>query len=264
MPEVPRAQLIHIDVDRRLGHEWDEWDGRPLPNQGNYDSAPTLFFAWSAMTLVVALGLVALALFLLTPRLRAINHVAPALLWGGLAVAGAFLLLWWVVLFLSYRLGRPLLPERLAERGPFLRLMRLTSRLADRFGRRDWVENAAVKVYNELAVRRGRKVGQGELLLLIPRCLSKATLDGVLSIAGKYDVPVFVATRGQLARRVIRERRPKAVVAVACERDMVSGLHDVAGKIPVLGLTMTLPAGPCKDASLDLGRLEQWVRAYVV
>ena len=58
--------------------------------------------------------------------------------------------------------------------------------------------------------------------------------------------------RGQLARRVIRERRPRAVVAVACERDMVSGLHDVAGKIPVLGLTMTLPSGPCKDALLDL------------
>jgi hypothetical protein len=44
----------------------------------------------------------------------------------------------------------------------------------------------------------------------------------------------------------------------------VSGLHDVAGKIPVLGLTMTLPAGPCKDAVLNLGQFEDWVRAYVV
>ena len=68
----------------------------------------------------------------------------------------------------------------------------------------------------------------------------------MLAIAGKYEVPVFVATRGQLARRVIRERRPRAVVAVACERDMVSGLHDVAGKFPVLGLTMTLPTVPAR------------------
>ena len=155
-------------------------------------------------------------------------------------------------------------PEKLAERGPFLRLMRLTSRLAQIFGKRDWVENAAVKVYNSLAFERGRKVGKGELLLLIPRCLSKETLTGVLDIAGRYDVPVFVATRGQLARRVIRERRPRAVVAVACERDMVSGLHDVAGKIPVLGLTMTLPSGPCKDALLDLPKLEEWVKSYLV
>lgn len=264
MAESPRAQLIHIDVDRRLGHEWDEWDGRPLPNQGNYDSSPALFFVWSAITLAIGLVLVALGLYLLTPRLRTIHADLPSLLWGALLLIGSLLWVWWGVLLLSHEIRRPLLPERLAERGPFLRLMRLTSRVADRFGRRDWVENAAVKVYNTLAVMRGRKVGQGELLLLIPRCLSKATLDGVLGIAGKYGVPVFVATRGQLARRVIRERRPRAVVAVACERDMVSGLHDVAGKIPVLGLTMTLPAGPCKDASVDLGQLERWVAAYVV
>jgi uncharacterized protein len=264
MAEVSRAQLIHIDVDRRLGHEWDEWDGRPLPNQGNYDSAPALFFAWSAMSLVIGLGLLSLLLFLLAPRIQSLHPVAVSVLWGALLVAASLLWLWWGVLLLSYGLERPLLPERLAERGPFLRLMRLTSRMANLFGRRDWVENAAVKVYNSLAVMRQRKVGGGELLLLIPRCLSKATLDGVLGIAGRYGVPVFVATRGQLARRVIRERRPKAVVAVACERDMVSGLHDVAGKIPVLGLTMTLPAGPCKDAMLDLGQLERWVQAYVV
>ena len=264
MTEGPRAQLIHIDVDRRLGHEWDEWDGRPLPNQGDYDSPPALFFAWSAITLGVGLGVAALGLFLLAPRLAGLHPSVPAALWGTLLLGGSLLLAWWGVLFLSYELRRPLLPERLAERGPFLRLMRLTSRIADRFGRRDWVENAAVKVYNALAMMRGRKVGQGELLVLIPRCLSKVTLDGVLGIAGRYGVPVFVATRGQLARRVIRERRPRAVVAVACERDMVSGLHDVAGKIPVLGLTMTLPSGPCKDASVNLGQLEEWVRAYVV
>jgi hypothetical protein len=264
MSETPRAQLIHIDVDRRLGHEWDEWDGRPLPNRGNYDSSPTLFFAWSAIVLIVGLGLAAALLFLFHPRLADLHAALPRLLWTGLAVVGLTLWAWWGVLFLSYATGRALLPERLAERGPFLQLMRLTSRLAERFGRRDWVENASVKVYNALALLRRRKVGTGELLLLIPRCLSKETLDGVLGIAGKYGVPVFVATRGQLARRVIRERRPRAVVAVACERDMVSGLHDVAGKIPVLGLTMTLPSGPCKDALLNLGQLEEWVRAYVI
>ena len=264
MSDTPRAQLIHIDVDRRLGHEWDEWDGKPLPNRGDYDSPPSLFFAWSAAALVVGLGLVAPSSSCWVPGSPTSTPAVPRLLWAGtrrhrrraLGLVGRPLPF--------YAIGRPLLPERLAERGPFLRLMRLTSRVADRFGRRDWVENASVKVYNALALLRGRKVGKGELLLLIPRCLSKETLDGVLGIAGKYGVPVFVATRGQLARRVIRERRPRAVVAVACERDMVSGLHDVAGKIPVLGLTMTLPSGPCKDALLDMEQLEDWVRAYVV
>lgn len=264
MPDAPRAQLIHIDVDRRLGHEWDEWDGRPLPNAGNYDSPPALFFAWSAAALVVGLAVCALAIFLLGPRLALLHPKIPRRLWTALATVSAVLWVWWVLLLVAFGTRHALLPERLAERGPFLRLMRLTSRVADCFGWRDRVENAAVKVFNTLALGRSRKVGTGELLLLIPRCLSKATLDGVLGVAGRYGVPVFVATRGQLARRVIRERRPRAIVAVACERDMVSGLHDVAGKVPVLGLTMTLPAGPCKDALLDLAQLEEWVRAYVV
>jgi hypothetical protein len=263
MSDSPRAQLIHIDVDRRLGHEWDEWDGKPLPNQGDFDSSPGLFFGWSALALAALGAGSAFLIYILNPRLALLHPAIPSVLWSGWAAAGVVLWGWWLLLSLGYLLRRSVLPERLAERGLFLRLMRVTSRLADRFGRRDWVENAAVKVYNALASVRGRKVGRGELLLLIPRCLSKETLDGVLGIAGKYGVPVFVATRGQLARRVIRERRPRAVVAVACERDMVSGLHDVAGKVPVLGLTMTLPAGPCKDARLNLGQLEEWVRAYV-
>lgn len=270
MPDAPaappghaRAQLIHIDVDRRLGHEWDEWDGAPLPDAGNYDSPPWLFFGWSILALGIAAVVAALFLYLLGPRLGLMAPDVPRALWMAWWAVGGVLMAWWILLVLAYATRRPILPGGLAERGAFLRLMRWTSKVATRFGRRDWVENAAVKVYNTLALARTRKVGKGELLLLIPRCLSKETLDGVLGIAGRYGVPVFVATRGQLARRVIRERRPRAVVAVACERDMVSGLHDVAGKVPVLGLTMTLPSGPCKDAGLDLARLEEWVRVYV-
>ena len=54
MSDIQRAQIIHIDVDRRLGHEWDEWDGNPLPNSGNYDSSPTLFFRWSAASIATS------------------------------------------------------------------------------------------------------------------------------------------------------------------------------------------------------------------
>src|SRR5574338_609114 len=101
MPETPRAQLIHIDVDRRLGHEWDEWDGRPLPNQGNYDSPPTLFFLWSALALVVGLGLLALGLYLFAPRLAGVSTALPHALWIALAVVAAVLWLWWGVLLIS-------------------------------------------------------------------------------------------------------------------------------------------------------------------
>jgi uncharacterized protein len=265
MPSTTQAKpnLIRIEVDRRLGHEWDEWDGRPLPGGGNFDTPPRRFFAYAAITIAFVAGVLFLALYLLGPRLATLWAPLPGAVELALAALTALGWLWFALLVASYYGPVLLLPERLAERGPFLALMRWTSQVARRAGVRDWVEHAAVEVYNGLAVRRGWKVGKGELLVLIPRCLSKAALDGILEVAGRYDVPVFVATRGQLARRAIRERRPRAVVAVACERDMVSGLHDVAAKVPVLGLTMRLPSGPCKDASVDVAKLESWVKSFV-
>ena len=263
-PAPPRAQLIHIEVDRRLGHEWDEWNGKPLPGGGDFSAPPGLFFRFAALTIAAAALVVGVLCYLLAPRLSALwPALFPKALWIALAVGAGIKSVYLGLVAASYYGGTNLLPERLLERGPYLQLMNYTSALARLFGKRDWVEHAAIDIYNTLAVRRGRKVGKGELLVLIPRCLSKQALDGVLEIAGRYEVPVFVATRGQLARRVIRERRPRAVVAVACERDMMTGLRDVAGKLPVLGLTMLLPNGPCRDAALDLTRMEQWVRGWV-
>jgi len=260
---MAKAQLIHIEVDRRLGHEWDEWNGRPLPNAGDFSARPRLFFTVAAVTIAAATAVVAFLLYLIGPRLGALVPGLPRVLWLVLAALAALQWLYLGLLAVSYYSGSNLLPERLLERGPYLQLMNYTSLLARAFGKRDWVEHAAIDVYNTLAERRGRRVGKGELLVLIPRCLSKEALDGVLQIAGRYEVPVFVATRGQLARRVIRERRPRAVVAVACERDMMTGLRDVAGKLPVLGLTMQLPNGPCRDAAIDLGQMEKWVQGLV-
>src|SRR5262245_16420494 len=260
---MARAQLIHIEVDRRLGHEWDEWNGRPLPGGGDFSAPPAVFFRFAALTVAAAAGVIAFLLYLIGPRLGTLWGPLPRILWVTLATSAGVTTLYLGVLAGSYYSGRNFLPERLMERGPYLQLMNYTSLLARGFGKRDWVEHAAIDVYNTLAERRGRKVGKGELLVLIPRCLSKQALDGVLEIAGRYEVPVFVATRGQLARRVIRERRPRAVVAVACERDMMTGLRDVAGKLPVLGLTMQLPNGPCRGAAIDLGRMEKCVQGLV-
>jgi hypothetical protein len=261
--DASRAQLIHIETDRRLGHEWDEWDGRPLPGNGDFSAPPGLFFRFAVLTIGVGMAVGAALIFLLGPRLGALWSVLPRTLWLALGAAAAATWLWFGTLLLSFYGGVLALPEGWLERGPYLRLMSLTSYVSRAFGKRDRVEHAAIDVYNALAERRRRTVGKGELLVLIPRCLSKQALDGVLAIAGRYEVPVFVATRGQLARRVIRERRPRAVVAVACERDMMTGLRDVAGRLPVLGLTMRLPNGPCRDAMLDLDVMEQWVKGLV-
>jgi hypothetical protein len=168
MPDTPRPQLIHLDVDRRLGHEWDEWDGSPLPNGGDFTSPPHLFFIWSAAALGIVLAGIALVLYLLSPRLGLLHPAIPTALWTAVAVVSAGAWAWWGALLLSYRLDKVLLPGALAERGLFLRLMSVTSRVAVWFGRRDWVENAAVQVYNALASNRAEGEA-GRRLLLIPR-----------------------------------------------------------------------------------------------
>ena len=69
MPEASkRPELIHLEVDRRLGHEWDEWDGHPLESGGNFDTAPWVFFLWSAIWILGAAGVLALGILLLGRR----------------------------------------------------------------------------------------------------------------------------------------------------------------------------------------------------
>ena len=265
-PASPRQSglLVKIETDRRLGHEWDEWNGQPLPNAGDFRTTTGKYFLFTALGIagLVLVGLV--GIYLLSPRLAQLAPWLPRALYlcdVAFALAGA---LWLGLIGLSYATNRALLPSRFAERGLLLKTLRLSSRVGEMFGvQRDWTDNAAVAVYNRLAWARDWRVRANEMLILIPRCLSRAALDGVMDIARRYDVATFVATRGAYARQAIRERRPKAVVAVACERDMVSGLHDVAGKVPVLGLVLKLPSGPCKDTVLDLVQLEDWVKAYV-
>src|SRR6184192_3114487 len=84
---APRAQLIHIEVDRRLGHEWDEWNGRPLPGGGDFSAAPGLFFRYAALTLLAAAAAVALLLYLVGLRLATLWPPLPKIIWIGLAVA---------------------------------------------------------------------------------------------------------------------------------------------------------------------------------
>ena len=98
MSDSPRAELIKLETDRRLGHEWDEWDGTPLPRNGDFDSPPRLFFAWSAAATAVALALTFGVLWLVRPHLASISpRLVTVATWSvaitcrpGLALVGTY------------------------------------------------------------------------------------------------------------------------------------------------------------------------------
>ena len=47
-----RSLLVKIETDRRLGHEWDEWDGKPLANGGDFRTTTSRrYFAFTAVGL---------------------------------------------------------------------------------------------------------------------------------------------------------------------------------------------------------------------
>ncbi|MBI4408724.1 MAG: DUF116 domain-containing protein [Gemmatimonadetes bacterium] len=263
--EPTGPQILQLRSDRRLGHEWDDWDGEPLPNEGIYQESPRLFFlllgAWFG-AIAVAVGML---LWLTSPRLGQFWAPLPAVLGSVLGSSVLMIGVWMGALGLSLATARNRLPARLAERGLLARALPLVEASCRWFGiSRDRAGNAALRVYNRLAAARARPgVRPDQLLVLLPRCLDKDSMQRAMELSGRYGVPLFVASRGRYAREMIARTRPRAVVAVACERDLVSGVHDVAGKLPVLGTTLSLPEGPCKNTGADIASLEQQIRAFL-
>ena len=92
MPHNSRSsQLIHIDVDRRLGHEWDEWDGKPLPGGGDFRAPASRFFWYAALTISVLVGAAFFLAYLLVPRLEELWEPARAVLFVGLGFLSGLL-----------------------------------------------------------------------------------------------------------------------------------------------------------------------------
>jgi len=104
--------------------------------------------------------------------------------------------------------------------------------LSRAFGKRDWVEHAAIDIYNTLAVAGGDGSGEGGVARAIPRCLSKQALDVCSRSRGATRYP-YSSRRGPTGRRVIGSAGPaRWSRSRASEND--DGLRDVAGKLPVL------------------------------
>jgi hypothetical protein len=132
----------------------------------------------------------------------------------------------------------------------------------------DKIQRSFVEVNNQLVKARRGSMNPGRLLVLLPHCLQdrdctnrittnekncrrcgRCKVGDLLALGERYGVHVRIATGGTLAREAVKQLRPKAIVAVACERDLTSGILDCI-PLPVLGVTNERPNGPCHNTTV--------------
>ncbi len=132
---------------------------------------------------------------------------------------------------------------------------------------------------NNKLVKRERP-NTKKILLLLPHCLQlnecnirltyniynckgcgRCEIKDLIQIADENHLELFVATGGSLARRIINEIKPEAVVAIACENDLSSGIVDTY-PLPILGITNERPFGPCLNTSVDLAKVKEAIEFF--
>ena len=133
---------------------------------------------------------------------------------------------------------------------------------------------------NNRLVRISKTGPASSLLILLPHCIQnseckiritrdvyncescgKCEIKEFTKLAKDLNLNLFVATGGTLARRVVDETRSDAIVAVACERDLISGLMDTY-PLPVLGITNERPFGPCFNTKADIGKVKEAISFF--
>lgn len=236
--------------DRVLGDEWLDWKGIDEPSTISEGKRTFLLLSLAVLAIFVLLGF--LFWYLVLPRFEQYGHVYAVLLTVVVTVAALFFLVWYALLIGAVVSQRIYLA--ICLRGGsnlFIMLFPVVARLARSFGiSRDRVSHSFIEVSNRLVSPTKR---EGRVLVLLPRCLSKDMRREIRTICDGFpDVVSHVAPGGTEARRIIRATAPRAIVAIACERDLVAGIHETVPRIPIIGIPNTRPLGPCKDTSIDV------------
>ena len=150
-------------------------------------------------------------------------------------------------------------------------LFPLAVRIGKIFGiNRRQLEGSFIAVSNLIFMKSKIKVPANKLLVLAPHCLQLATcphkitrdpnnckrcggcnIGDLMKLSEEMGFVFFVATGGTLARQVVMKNRPQAVLAIACERDLMSGIQDVF-PLPAVGVLNIRPNGPCYNTRVDM------------
>jgi hypothetical protein len=244
--------------DRHLGDEWKNWEGELDPCVQNAETGKRIFLNLLLLAILFVCFIGIGVWYLISPRLNElVPFLSKAFLWSWLAFC-AFFFVWFLLITLSIFFKKDLLLRLGKREFSVAFILPLILRLGKKLGiPNDRLAHSFVQVSNALIGIRPRKIKPKSLLILLPRCLEKSLQNQIVSLAKLKNIPIYIVPGGELARRLVKEKQPRAIIGVACERDLLSGIKDLTADIPVIGIPNIRPEGPCKNTRIDLRELEK-------
>ena len=133
----------------------------------------------------------------------------------------------------------------------------------------DYFSRKFLEINNDYVLKRIKKKLNGKILILLPHCIQlydceykitsdinncrvcgKCVVYNFVDIQNKYqNIEVKIATGGTLARKYVKEIRPSLIIAVACKRDLISGIKD-AEPFLVYGVFNKIKNEPCINTTV--------------
>jgi hypothetical protein len=248
----------------------------------SFESKKRLFIGLLSGSSLLLLFLLILAWIIPFVGLSAIHPLAPWILGIAILVAGGIIVWSTLALILNILCKRPILFSR-NIRGItvkcFLPFMTMVGRAIGIS--QEKVRASFIKVNNDMVTAEGRCYTPDEILLLMPHCLQNSKckfrltyninncrrcgecpIAGLLNLSEEFGIRLAIATGGTIARRIVVQNRPRLILAVACERDLASGIQDTY-PLPVFGILNQRPNGPCLDTNVDLTQVRHWLLYFL-
>jgi hypothetical protein len=256
--------------DRKLGDEWADWGGETEGQKGEIEESKSTFLKYASVGAALIVAGLMFIWYMIIPRLEQFAPVLTIIVGIGVVVFAILIFLMFGSIAITALTEKGYLLSCIKENFFFSYLVPVAVRLGKRFGvSRDRMGNSLIKVSNIIVHAKSKshpqygKVDPNRLLVLLPRCLSKENKKTIMEIVEKNKLISFTVAGGSAARLKIKEMKPQAIIAVACERDLVSGLQDVAPKIPVLAIPNKRPEGPCKNTYINIEVLATSIKDFL-
>jgi hypothetical protein len=244
-----------LPTKRVLGDEWIDWDGRPI--EPDTSASARTFILLSLIVCAMFVLIVLLFWYLVLPRFELFGRAWAFVLTIILGLAAVILIFWYMLLASAVLRRKRYFNICLTGGGRLLfLLLPFAMRIAGALGiSKDRLRHSFIRASNTLAAPVG---GNRPVLVLFPRCLrSDIRSEAKRICAGFPGVVLHTVPGGTEARKIINDTSPGAIVAVACERDLLNGIQDVAPRIPVIGIPNSRPSGPCADTVIDTDELQR-------